>query len=149
MPAEPITVRHGAERLITITGTAFRVHIDEAGADPPAVLLPLDQLFDIRAVAAVRLWHALTGRNPGPDPAALSQTRRDRLILGLRAIDGRLEGASYREVADGLFGIGKISGSGWKSHDLRDRTIRLVRFGIDMMQSGYCRLLRHPYRRRS
>jgi hypothetical protein len=138
----------GAARLVERKGAVLRVHIDEAGAQPPAVLLPLDQLFDIRAAAAIRLWRGLIGRDPGPNTAALSKARRDRLILALRALDGRLEGASYREIAAVLFGAKAIPGSGWKSHDLRDRTIRLVRFGVDMMNADYRLLLLHPYRRR-
>ena len=42
----------------------------------------------------------------------------------------------------------RVSGRAWKTHDLRDRTIRLVRFGFDMMRGGYRSLLLHPYRRR-
>jgi hypothetical protein len=143
----PTAVDDGAERIIESKGTTLRVHIDQTGAEPLAVLLPLDQLFEIRATAAIRLWRSLSGRNPGPDPAALPKTRRNRLILALRAIDGRREGATYREIADVLFGVGGISGRDWKNHDLRDRTIRLVRYGHDMMRGGYRRLLLHPYRR--
>jgi hypothetical protein len=127
----------------------FRVHVYEAGIQAPAVLLPLDQFFEIRATAAIRLWRGLTGHNPGPNPAALSKARRDRLVLALRALDGWQERASYREIAGVLFSFNKVSERGWKSHDLRDRTIRLVRFGREMMQGGYRRLLFHPYRRRS
>ena len=146
---DPALAADGAERLVERRGAVLRVHIDEAGAEPPAVLLPLDQLFEIRAAAAIRLWRGLTGRNPGPNPAALSKARRDRLILALRALDGRLDGASYREIAAALFGAGGVPERDWKSHELRDRTIRLVRFGLDMMRGGYRRLLLHPYRRRS
>ena len=124
----------------------FRVHVDEAGIEPPAVLLPLDQFFENRATAAIRLWRGLAGRNPGPNPAALPKTRRDRLILALRALDGRLADATYREIASVLFGEAGVSDRGWKSHDLRDRTIRLVRFGLGMMRSGYRRLLLYPFR---
>jgi hypothetical protein len=77
-----------AGRLIERQGAVLRVRIDETGAEPPAVILPLDQLFEIRATAAIRLWRGLIGRNPGPNPAALSNARRDRLILALRALDG-------------------------------------------------------------
>jgi len=145
---DPSLAAGNGERLVERRGAVFRVHIDEAGAEPPAVLLPLDQLFEIRATAAIRLWRGLIGRNPGPDPAALSKARRDRHILSLRALDGRLEDASYREIAGALFGAGEVSERGWKGHDLRDRTIRLVHFGLDMMQGGYRRLLLYPYRRR-
>src|SRR6185437_7929240 len=144
---EPSTAAEGAERLIERCGATLRVHLKDA--DPPlAVLLPLDELFESRAAAALRLWRGLTGRDPGHNPAALSAPRRNRLILALRALDGRLEAASYREIAGALFGIGRLPERGWKSHDLRDRTIRLVRLGIDMMQGGYRLLLLHPYRRR-
>ena len=102
----------------------------------------------VRATAAIRLWRGLAGRNPGPNPAALPKARRDRLILALRALDGRLDDATYREIASALFGDAGVSDRGWKSHDLRDRTIRLVRFGLGMMRSGYRRLLLYPYRGR-
>ncbi len=146
--AEYETVTEGAERLIELQGAIFRIHVYKHGAEPPAVLLPLDRLFEIRAAAATRLWRGLIGRDPGPSPGVLSKARLDRLILALRALDGRLEGGSYRAIADGLFDIGHISGGDWKNHDLRDRTIRLVRLGLDMMRGGYRQLLIYPYRRR-
>jgi hypothetical protein len=138
----------GAEHLIERCGILFRVHVDVGGIEPSAVVLPLDQLFENRAAAAIRLWRGLAGRNPGPNPAALPKPRRDRLVLALRALDGRLADTTYREIASVLFGEAAPSGRGWKSHDLRDRTIRLVRFGLGMMHSGYRRLLLYPYRGR-
>ncbi len=138
----------GPEHLIAHRDTVFRVHVGEDGIEPTAVLLPLDQFFENRAIAAIRLWRGLAGRDPGPNPAALPETRRDRLILALRALDGRLADATYREIASVLFGEAGLSDRGWKSHDLRDRTIRLVRFGLGIMRSGYRRLLFYPYRRR-
>ena len=47
-----------------------------------------------------------------------------------------------------LFGADRVAERSWKGHDLRDRTIRLVRFWLGMMQGGYRRLLLHPYRHR-
>jgi hypothetical protein len=138
----------GAEHLIERRSTLFRVHLDDSGIAPSAVLLPLDQFFESRATAAVRLWRGLAGHNPGPNPAALPKARRDRLILALRALDGRLDDATYRAIAAALFCDARVSDRGWKGHDLRDRTIRLVRFGFGMMQDGYRRLLLYPYRRR-
>jgi hypothetical protein len=146
---DSIPAADGAEHLVEHRGVVFRVHIDATGTEPPAVIIPLDPLFEIHVAAALRLWRGLSGRNPGPDPGMLSKPRRDRLILALRALDGRQEDATYREIAEVLFGVAGVSERGWKSHDLRDRTIRLVRFGLGMMQGGYRRLLLHPYRRRS
>ena len=148
LPLDPGVGVDGAEHLIERRSTLFRVHLDDSGIAPSAVLLPLDQFFESRATAAVRLWRGLAGHNPGPNPAALPKARRDRLILALRALDGRLENATYREIAGVLFGEAGESDRGWKSHDLRDRTIRLVRLGLGMMRSGYRQLLLYPYRRR-
>ena len=137
------------ERLVTRHGEDLRFYLDPDGAEPPAVLLPLDRLFDNRAAAALRLWRGLTGRRPGSNPAALSRARRDRLILALRALDARLEGAVHHEIATGLFGANRVSERDWISHDLRDRTARLVRLGFGMMRGGYRRLLLYPYRGRA
>jgi hypothetical protein len=128
----------------------FRVQaLGDIGAGPVAVVLPFDSLLEHRASAAVRLWRAVTGRDPGPDHAALSPARRDRLVLALRALDARLDDATYREIAATLFGAGAIPDNAWKTHDLRDRTIRLVRYGFSMMRGGYRHLLLHPFRRKS
>jgi hypothetical protein len=148
LPLDSGVAGDGVERLVELDGVRFRVHLDPAGTDPPAVLLPLDRLFEVRAAAAIRLWRGLTGRKPGPDFAALSKARRDRLIFALRALDAREEHASYREIASVLF-AGEVVDRGWKTHDLRDRTIRLARYGVSMMKGGYRQLLLQPYRRRS
>lgn len=133
--------------VIERMGAVLRVHLEDGSAQSPAVLLPFDDLFDIRATAALRLWRALNGRDPGPNPAALSPARRERLTLALRALDGRLDGATNREIANVLFGT-DVSKRDWIDHDLRDRTARLVRLGVGMMKGGYRRLLLHPYRGR-
>jgi len=119
------------------------------GQAPLAVLLPLDPLFEVRAAAALRAWRVAAGGALGPDPSRLPRPRRDRLIAALRALDGRLDNASYREIAIVLFGEGRVPDLGWKTHDLRDRTVRLARLGFELMRGGYRHLLIYPYRRRS
>jgi hypothetical protein len=110
---------------------------------PAAVIIPLDADFALRADAALRLWRLITGRRPGRPPDRLTRQRRHRLALALRALDGRLAGESNRVIATGLFGDVRVpAGPGWKTHDLRDRTIRLVRSGMELMQGGYLDLLR-------
>jgi hypothetical protein len=69
-------------------------------------------------------------------------------VLALRALDGRLDGATHREIAAALFGANAVPERGWISHELRDRSARLVRLGVAMMNGGYRRLLLHPYRGR-
>ena len=142
--------QNGPLWLIQRKDTLFRLHIIEApGAGTPCVVLPLDKYFDTRVTAATRLWRGLAGRSPGRSPAQLSVVRRERLILALRALDGRLEMATYRDIAQTLFCASRIPDRGWKTHDTRDRTVRLVRLGLSMMQGGYRHLLLYPYRGRS
>jgi Uncharacterized conserved protein (DUF2285) len=67
----------------------------------------------------------------------LTQQRRHRFSLALRALHGRLAGESYRVIAAGPFGYTRIPADpGWKSHDLRDRTFRLVRVALELMQGA-------------
>jgi hypothetical protein len=60
----------------------------------------------------------------------------------MRALDGRIEGNSYRAIAENLFGRARIPQLGWKTHDLRNRTIRLVQTGVSLMRGDYLALLR-------
>ena len=97
----------------------------------------------------MRLWRAVTGRPRRRAPGQMTRQRHDRLTLTLRALDGRLAGASYRDIAQGLFGQTRVpAGAGWKTHELRDRTIRLARAGLGLMRGGYLDLLRYPQSRR-
>ncbi len=138
----------GDDQILELRGARIRLHRQDNFGAVPAVLLPLDRLFDTRAAAALRLWRGLTARKPGPDPGALTRDRRNRLILALRALDARLENATYPEIAAALFDTAPISKRDWISHELRDQTGRFVRLGFSMMKGGYRRLLLHPYRRR-
>ncbi len=137
----------GPERLVALRGSLHRIHlVDDPGNETACVLLPLDRLFEVRAAAALRLWRGLAGGTPGRELAGLPAPRRDRLVLALRALDARLDSASYREIATALFGTERVPKRGWKTHDLRDRIVRLTRLGFTMMQGGYRRLLLYPFR---
>jgi hypothetical protein len=115
-----------------------------APADQPlAAVLPLNDDLPIRATAALRLWARMAEQpNRQEEPLALTRQRRDRLVLMVRALDGYLAEASYREIAQALFGTRRIERDTWKTSSLRDRTIRLVRGGIHLMRAGYRTLLR-------
>jgi hypothetical protein len=116
-----------------------------AGARPAramAVLIPLDANAMLRAERALDLWRAVTGRSEWHRSDQLTLQRRKRLTLSLRALDGHLSGETYRAIAEALFGSIHIpAGVDWKTHDLRDRTIRLTRAGVRLMQGGYLDLL--------
>jgi hypothetical protein len=108
--------------------------------------LPFDGDFDARAFAARRLWRAMNGRTPGPAFHELSKQRRERLSAAIRALDACNSGGTYRSIAEALFGKKRIPDRAWKTHDLRNRTIRLVQSGLELMRGGYRSLLR-PERR--
>jgi hypothetical protein len=112
-----------------------------------AAELPLDADFEIRAHASHRLWRAINGRPSGPAFHKLSAQRRERLALALRALDGHIDGASYRVIAEVLFGRKRIPESAWKTHELRSRTICLVQAGLALMRGGYRALLHPPSRK--
>jgi T6SS, Transcription factor, DNA binding domain len=78
--------------------------------EPLAIILPLDDDLPTRAEAALRLWTRIVGRRAdhGREPLALTRQRCDRLVLMLRALDGHLSEASYREIAEVLFGIRRL-----------------------------------------
>jgi hypothetical protein len=95
-----------ADAVLRIQGAQHHLWLKEAlqlGVSYAAEL-PLDPDFEIRAHASHRLWRAINGRPSGPPFHQLSAKRRGRLALALRALDGHIDGASYRVIADVLFG---------------------------------------------
>lgn len=117
---------------------------------PPAgayvLELPMDSSFELRARAAQSLWRTMNGQPPDPPLSDIATQRRQRFVLVLRALDARNAGLSYRAIAEGLFGKKLIPERAWKTHDLRNRTIRLVQRGLALMRGGYRQLLR-PHRK--
>lgn len=107
-----------------------------------AAELPLDSSFEARAHAATRLWRAMNGRAPGPAFHRMSKQRRERLCAALRAVAAHFAGATYRSIAEALFGEKRIPDRAWKTDHLRSRTIRLVKSGLAFVRGGYRELLR-------
>ncbi|SCB55593.1 Uncharacterized conserved protein [Bradyrhizobium shewense] len=122
--------------MVPLGGTKHRLWLSELPASGSAVVLdlPLDANFELRVQAARRLWLALERRPLGTPPLAVPALQQRRLILALRALDGWQEGNSYRQIAKGLFGSHRIAERGWKTDDLRSRTIRLVKLGRRLMR---------------
>jgi hypothetical protein len=147
------TVRQGSDGwhvVLRIRDTEHRLWLRQSpGIDEYySAELPFDVEFECRVHAARRLWRSLNGRPAGPTFRELSPQRRRRLAMALRALDARSEGNTYRAIAAGLFGDRRIPERAWKTHDLRNRTIRLVQSGIALMRGGYRDLLRQPRRKK-
>ena len=147
-PALKTLSRIHGEQILRLKEIGFPVYWKGGKAGPSCVMLPLDRLFDVRLRFAERFWRALAGKRPGADPASLTRYRRALLITQLRALDGKLEGASHSEIARVLFGKPSMSAASWKSHDLRYRTDDTVHRAIALMKGAYRSLLFHPYRRK-
>jgi hypothetical protein len=111
-----------------------------------AVLIPLDRDFQTRMASLLRFHRRLFGRAPGPPPRGWTLTpyRRRRLELMLRALDLRLAGANYREIAAALgeADAADMSAAEWKGSRERAYVIRLVTSANRMMNGGYRKLLR-------
>lgn len=108
---------------------------------PLFVLSPLDHCARARHRVTGRLLDFLEGKAIGPD-SRLTAQKRLRFKAMLRAVDGRSNGATYREIAESLFGAGRVASEPWKTSPLRDTTNRLVRDGSTMVSGGYLDLLR-------
>lgn len=108
---------------------------------PLAASVPLDSLAPARSEAAMKFWrHVQAGRLPVIP--AVPARRHERSLSVLRALDGHLAGASYRAVAEALYGPTRVAAEVWKTSSVRDVTIRLVRSGRVLMRGGYRKLLK-------
>lgn len=116
-------------------------------ADSPlAALLPLDADGPDRIEALDRLLRALQGRAvPADRRLTPQQKRRHRFML--QATDGHVNGASYRQIADVIYGVERIRGEHWKTSALRDSVIGLIEGGLAMIAGDYRQLLRHRRQR--
>lgn len=132
---------HAVLRIGAVDHRVWSKELPVLGASYAAEL-SFDGDFGARAYAARRLWRAMNGRVPGPAFHQLSKQRRERLSAAIRALDAQDAGASYRVIAEVLFGKKRVPDRAWKTHDLRNRTIRLVQGGLALMRGGYRKLLR-------
>lgn len=124
-----------------------RLALYGAGDQSLAVVLPLDQLFDHRAGAAIRLWRSLRGLKSGPDPMPLTRYARRQLILVLRALDAAQDGAYERDIAGALFNRSMPSRRAWLVSDHYARLRRLLIKGRALIAGGYRQILCPPPRR--
>ncbi len=149
-PVEPQTDDQG-EHFRHHLGNGRYLHILRLAGVPAsyplAIIIPLDADALDRIEAATRLLRALQGRSVPPDRRLTrQQLRRARHML--QAVDGRMNGASYREIASVIFGRERVADEPWKTSALRDATMDLVRDAFAMIAGGYRTLLRR-HRRRS
>lgn len=107
---------------------------------PLVVVLAFDRDYGLRLRAAQGLQHV--DRAWLAPRTRLSVVQRRRLDRALFALDGSLNGDSYRAIAQALFGAAALEREPWKTASVRDVTIRLVRAGRALMRGGYLKLLK-------
>lgn len=122
-----------------------RLHDADAAA-PLSIFIPVDTDGLDRIDTASRLLHALLGRRVLPDKRDLTRQQRRRSRHMLQAVDGRMNGASYREIAGVVYGVARVADEPWKTSALRDAVMDLVRDAFAMIEGGYLTLLRQRRR---
>jgi hypothetical protein len=119
--------------------------LPEAGATVPvAALIPFDRHVPLRLESVLRLWERLTTSAVPPIVSPLTRQQRRRMILMLRALDGRHEHATYRDLAAILIDpdVRNQSRRDWLTSPRRAQIIRIVKDGIRRVHGGYRELLR-------
>lgn len=113
--------------------------------DPLAAVIPLDGDLLDRIDALTRLSRAWLARPPLRDTRMTAEQRR-RFRLKLRAADGHMNGATYREIAMAIYGHARVQSDPWKTSPLRDAVIAFVEGGMALINGGYLTLLKHRRR---
>jgi hypothetical protein len=117
---------------------------DASPTAPVSAVIQFDKHLPQRLEAVLRLWQHLTGTAAKPTISPLTRQQRHRMILMLRALDGRQQHATYRDLAAILLDPDvRLLGRGdWLTSSRRAQIVRLVKDGIRRMDGGYRDLLR-------
>ncbi|MDW3224171.1 MAG: DUF2285 domain-containing protein [Paracoccaceae bacterium] len=137
-----ISDRDGLHHL-NDAGDERRVQILQCEPDSTALVavVPLGHEGFARLDAVYRLLAQLHGRAI-PADKRLTRQKRLRAKRMLQAHDGRLAGASQREIAEVVFKLPAISRDEWQSASQRFAVMALLRDAGRMVDGGYLTLLR-------
>jgi len=131
--------------LDALGGLHIRLH-DKQAAPRPAVLLPLDSMFELRLDVALRFVRRLGGQRIAFLPIALRPTsfQKRRPIHLLHAFDIHDEGGGPREVATEVLDSerARLPSIEWKDSLARRAANRLIHDAIAQVNRGYLKLLR-------
>ena len=114
---------------------------DDPNADALVAIVPLDQDAFVRLDAVYRLLAQLHRRKV-PADKRLTRQKRLRAKRMLQAYDGRLAGASQREIAEVVLRLSRVSRDEWQSAPERFAVVALLRDARKMVDGGYRILLR-------
>nr|WP_255564614.1 DUF2285 domain-containing protein [Mameliella sp. CS4] len=119
-------------------GEQRRLQILQSDPDtnPLVAIVPLDQNGFARLDAIYRLLAQLHGRKV-PVDKRLTRQKRLRAKRMLQAFDGRVAGASHREIAEVVFRLSRVSRDEWQSAPERFKVMALLRDARLMVDGGY------------
>ncbi len=131
----------GLHHLLEVGGQRrLQLLYSDPCADAQAAVVPLGQDGFARLDAVYRLLAQLHGRSV-PFDKRLTRQKRLRAKRMLRAYDGRLAGASQREIAEVIFDLPGVSRDEWQSASERFRVMALLRDARKMVNGRYLKLL--------
>lgn len=136
-------------REVVIVDGADELHIrlqDDQAMRRPAVLLPLDSMFELRLDVALRFARRLGGQRLNFLPTALRLTsfQKRRLIQLLHAFDVHDAGGGPRDIAAEVLSSdhAQLPSVEWKDSHARRKANRLIHDSIALVERGYLKLLR-------
>lgn len=144
------STKHSHDGLYHLLDPGWPVRLQLVQEDPDAdalvAIIPLDQNGFARLDAVYSLLARLRGRKV-PADKRLTRQKRLRAKRMLQAYDGRLAGASQREIAQVVFRRSRVSRDEWQSAPERFAVIRLLSEAESMVDGGYLRLLKPSLQR--
>lgn len=139
----------GSDEVLSLTDDSGATQVQLRGdlaSRRPAVLLPLDAMFELRLDVAMRFVRRLRGESCKLLPTSLRLTsfQRGRLIQLLHAFDIHEAGGGPREIAQEVLASdqARLPSVEWKDSHTRRKANRLIHDSIALVERGYLKLLR-------
>jgi len=131
----------GLHHLLDAGGQSrLQILQEDPDANALVAIVPLDQNGFARLDAIYRLLAQLHGRKV-PVDKRLTRQKRLRAKRMLQAFDGRVVGASQREIAEVVFRLSRVRRDEWQSAPERFAVMALLRDARKMVEGGYLGLL--------
>ncbi|MGY3441296.1 DUF2285 domain-containing protein [Bradyrhizobium sp. USDA 4473] len=142
-------IADGTEREVVILDGQDELHIrlrTPQSVERPAVLLPVDSMFELRLEVALRFVQRMRGKRAKLLPSALRLTamQKTRLVRLLHTFDIRDAGGGPRDVAFEVLDSkqAQLPAIEWKDSHARRAANRLIHDALALVERDYLKLLR-------
>ena len=137
------------DRQIVIRDFSGELHVSLGQAEAesrPAILLPLDDMIEVRLEVALSFVRRFRGKRSDLFPARLRLTplQKARLIQLLHTFDILRDGGGRRDVAREVLNSEQadLPSVEWKDSAARRKATRLIQDATRLVERGYLKLLR-------